>query len=122
MKTSITIEWASWAAECVALDIEAKVIKDTLLQAGIDELEVAKLILGIKHLPGFVALERMTKKYSSTKKELDALKMTQEPLFSIIMICYNNVQYIKAAIESVNKTFDKFLQTPKGWNVTRRTV
>ena len=28
----------------------------------------------------------------------------------------------KAAIESVNKTFDKFLQTPKGWNVTRRTV
>jgi len=28
----------------------------------------------------------------------------------------------KAAIESVNKTFDKFLQTPKGWNVTRRTI
>jgi hypothetical protein len=28
----------------------------------------------------------------------------------------------KAAIESVNKTFDKFLQTPKGWNVTRRTL
>lgn len=28
----------------------------------------------------------------------------------------------KAAIESVNNTFDKFLQTPKGWNVTRRTI
>jgi hypothetical protein len=28
----------------------------------------------------------------------------------------------KAAIESVNKTFDKFLQTPKGWNVTRRMI
>ena len=28
----------------------------------------------------------------------------------------------KAAIEAVNKTFDKFLQAPKGWNITRRTL
>lgn len=37
-------------------------------------------------------------------------------------VAKNYTSQKKAAIESVNKTFDKFLQTPKGWNVTRRTV
>jgi len=37
-------------------------------------------------------------------------------------VARNYMEQKKAAIESVNKTFDKFLQTPKGWNVTRRTI
>lgn len=37
-------------------------------------------------------------------------------------VARNYMTQKEAAIESVNKTFDRFLQTPKGWNVTRKTL
>lgn len=74
--TPLSMEWVSWAAECVALKIDPVTIKTTMTQAGMSASDVDKLLEGIKQLPGFAALERMTQKYTEAQSQLDMLKAT----------------------------------------------
>lgn len=84
MKTLLTVEWVSWAAECVALKIDSTTIKNTMLQAGMVVDDIDKLLLGIKQLPGFTALERMTQKYTEAQAQLDMLRETSSTLERVI--------------------------------------
>lgn len=73
MTVPLSIEWVSWAAECVALNVETEVITTTMTREGMDAAEVQKLLQEIAKLPGYTALARMANKYKEAHAQVVAL-------------------------------------------------
>lgn len=86
----INIEWINWVAECTAMKVDNNVIKKTMMQAGIAENNIEKLLSNIHKIPGFAALEKITYKCSKLQSEIDELKASIKNNDPIIPNITNN--------------------------------